>query len=140
MQTDRSWSPFRCNIERVIGIPRECPMVDPGQTTAISEAGFPKRAAAALLLETKSLARDVRDGEVRELQVVDDKTGSVWITLGGRPNALPEKGQFVTEAMVVIVGQIAGEVPPFGFEFAVHVMVPRELILPARLCFLPIGS
>src|SRR5438045_3023975 len=99
MQADRSRSPLRCDIERVIRIPGECPLVDPGQLAVIIEARFPKRAAAGLLLETKSLAGDVRDGEVRELQVVDDKTGSVWITLGGGQNASPEKGQFVTEAM-----------------------------------------
>src|SRR2546421_1674254 len=118
MQTDRPWPPLRCDIERVIGIPRECPVVDPGQAAAIIEAGFPKRAATGLLLETKSLTGDIRDGEVRELQVVDDKTGSIWITLGGRPDALPEKRQLVTETMAIFIKEVPGKVPPFGFEIA----------------------
>jgi hypothetical protein len=42
--------------------------------------------------------------------------------------------------MAILIEQVAGEVPPLGFEFAVCVVVPGKFESPARLCDFPITS
>ena len=73
MKTKHSEIGCRGEIETVVARRAETPVLDPGQPVRIVESGFTKRASAFLFAKVKLLSGNVRDCEVRELQIVDDK-------------------------------------------------------------------
>src|SRR5256714_6130813 len=139
MKADRSEITYRGEIETVIDW-GEIPVLNPRNPVAFVKPGFAKCTTACLLLELKFSASYIRDREVRKLQIIDDEARCVRSPLGRRLNSVPKKRQLVTEALSFSIKKVAGEIPPFGFKFAMSVMVPRKFIAPAGLRDFPIGS
>ena len=138
VQLDRCIRRVRREIERAIGIHSQIPRINPGEPFAVIETCIAEAAAAHFLVKEKPLSRRVSDREMRELQIIHDEARSRSSSLGGRTNSLAEKSQLIAETSPAIVRQVAGEIPPLGFEFRVRMMIAREIILPSRLGDLPI--
>src|SRR5205814_289016 len=136
---DRARGARRGEFENPISLRGETPIIDPRHSLAIVESRFAEGAAARLLFEAKLLTADVGDREVRELQVVDDEARGVRIAVGRRLDSVAEKRQLVTEPMAIGIEQIAGKIPPLGFEFAMRVVVPGKFVPPAGLGDFPIS-
>src|SRR5438132_1250783 len=138
MKMDRARPAGGGDIERIIRIQRERPIVNPGQALAVVETGLTKCAPAHFLFEAETFPRDIGEGEVRKLQIVDDETRCVGIARGPGSDPVAEESQLVTELAAVRVENISGEIPPLGFELRVRVMIPRKFIMPTRLSDFPI--
>ena len=82
-------------------------------------------------MKEKPLSCRVSDREMRELQVIHDEARSCPSPLDRGTNTLPKKSQFIAETLAPIVRQVAGEIPPLGFELVVRMMITRKVILPA---------
>ncbi len=61
--------------------------------------------------EGKSLSRDVGEGEMGYIDIVQTEAG----TVGSFLDADNEKGELVTEQSPLVVAEMAGEVPPLDF-------------------------
>src|SRR5208337_1136457 len=89
------------------------------------EAGTPP--GGALVHEEMPL-RHVGYGEMREIEVAQGPGTARIRRLGTYP--FPEEGEFIPVAIAPAVGQVAGEVPPFGPVGGMGPVVPRELPRP----------
>src|SRR3954467_1358781 len=79
------------DVKSIASRPAQTPIVDPGEPAGVIESGFAKCTAAHLLGEVELAAGDIRDREVRELQIVDDETGRFRISLRRGPDAMTEE-------------------------------------------------
>src|SRR5262245_34735048 len=125
MKLDLSLRRLSCEVKRTIRIHPQRPSVDPGQPRPFVETGVTEAPAARFVEEEEVLPVLISHSEVREFQVVDNEAGCGPRALVGWANALPEKSELVTEALAARIGQVAGEVPPFGPEHFVHMVIAR---------------
>src|SRR5690349_16436183 len=73
LEIDRYFLRIRAKVKLPLACHLQAPGVDPRQAFTVVEARLTKRAAARLLCEIKTISGNIRDGEVRELQIVCDK-------------------------------------------------------------------
>src|SRR5207302_6165649 len=109
------------------------PIVNPRNAFAIIETRIAKCTATRFLFEMKLFSAHVRDGEVRDFQIVHDEARHLWIALVRRTNSLPEKRQLVAETVSGRIEKIPGEVPPLSFKIGMRKMIARKFVLPAGL-------
>ena len=84
------------------------------------------------------LLRDIGDREMGELQIADHEARQRPDRVPRVANPLPEKRQLVAEAAPVRIGDVAGEIPPLGFELTwmrgdraeTHSCQPGSAVLP----------
>jgi hypothetical protein len=77
---------------------------------------------------------------MRELEIVDNEARGLPIALGRGLNSVSKEGQLIAEAPTFGIENIPGEIPPFGFEFAVRVMVARKFAAPSGLGDFPVRT
>src|SRR5438105_2613280 len=82
---------IRGEIKETVTVHAQIPRVDPGEPIPGIETGFAKTPATRFLMEQKSFPVRVRDREMSELQIINDKSRSGCSALGQRTNSLPEK-------------------------------------------------
>src|SRR5438067_1236305 len=75
-----------------------------------------------------------------KLQILHDEVRLRGRSLRSRNYALPEKSELKTKPVAGLIKDVTREVPPFGLEFRVNMMIAWELILPARRRAAPILS
>ena len=80
--------------------------------------------AADLFGKEKLPGTDIGDGEMGEVHIAHGPCG---VGLGGhRLEAVTEKGEFVAVGVPLVIIEVTGEVPPFGFEFRMGSVVARK--------------
>ena len=116
----------------------EGPVAQLDSAVVRGEVGLAQRAPAEFFGEMEAVGLAVGDGEVTEVDVAHGPGGA---GLGGDGlEAVPEEGELVAVGVAGGVLQIAGEVPPLGFEFGMGAVVAGELPAPGRQGSRPVFS
>ena len=102
----------------------EFPIGKPNLHVFLGDFYLTKGAATEFFGKEEFSGSDIGHGKVGEGDVTDRPGG---VGLGGCSlQTVAKEGQFIAVRVVVGVLQITREVPPFGFEFGMGSVVPRE--------------
>ena len=94
--------------------------------------------AADLFGKEKLPGTDIGDGEMGEVHIAHGPCG---VGLGGlRLEAVTEEGEFVAVGVALVIIEVTGEVPPFGFEFRMGPVIAGKGPGPGGEGALPIFS
>jgi len=121
--------------ESGIGMAFQIPIGDPNLHVFLGNFYLPESASAEFFGKKKTAGADIRDGQMSEVDVAYRPSG---VGLGGNGlESVTEEGEFVAIRVSVFIVEVSGEVPPFGFEFWVGSVIPRERPGPWLHCTSP---
>jgi len=107
-----------------IGVSSEDPVSEMNLHIFGGASCFLEGPAADLFGKEKLPGADIGDREMGEVHIAHGPCG---VGLGGhRLEAVTEKGEFVAVGVALVIIEVTGEVPPFGFEFRMGSVVARK--------------
>lgn len=128
---------FRAQLEFAGRREHQLPVLDPREPRpAIRvqpvETRLTKRATIQFLQKAKPLPVHVRDGEVRELQIVHDEARRFPAALRRRTNALAKERDLIAEPPARRGAKFPGKIPPLRFELRMGPMITGKFKMPSR--------
>lgn len=107
------------------------PILDPCNPPAIVKARIAEGPARELLEMMEFPSANVRDCKVGEFDIPLNEARCRQ-GLGRIRDALTKKCELIAEFLTSLGTQIAGEIPPLGFEAGMTTMIRWELVIPPR--------
>ena len=105
------------------------PIINPGDPVSIGKARLAERSPRHFLRIAELPLADIRHRKMRQLDVVHGETRHRVLP---SPRALTEKRQLESELPSILGCEIAGEIPPFGFEIRMREVVAGKFVFPSR--------
>ncbi len=78
-------------FERAVVLDEKVPRFNPGNAIAVVESCLAETPATGFLLKRKAFAGNIRDREMRKLQIIDHEAREPLSALGWRSNSLAKK-------------------------------------------------